>query len=330
MMISWSFSTKGDEKRAMGESRFRADVQAVKGELDKAEYMLSVRRYDLAIETLQKALRDQPENSAIFYTLARVYVGKKWWVDAERSIREALRLDPRTSASHMLYGNILLNMRRIDEAEAAYQASLALQPRSANTHYLYALLLLENRHDPVRAREHASQALELDPAAAGHHMALAKIMASTGEFTEAEQEFERALSLDPENVLVRRVYGWYLLYKRRRPEQALEQVRYAMQLDPMDANVRKMFIQALKAKQKLYGPIWYALVWLMAGWGGNWRKGKTEVNKLRVLFFVALLILAAAFFPPLLVIEGIIALVLVAFGLYDSFLTWQIKQGKLK
>jgi Tfp pilus assembly protein PilF len=251
----------------MARNKFRADVLEVRDELNKAEYALNVRRYDLAIEVLQKMLKEHPENSAIFYTLARAYFAKQELMQANQAVREALRLDPQSSLAHTLYGNILSNIGMIDAADAEYRMSLELEPQSAYTHYMYAALLVDKRKDLVGAREHAGKALELDPAEALHHMVMAKILGVAGEFAEAEVEFSRALSLDPENVHVRRVYGWYLLYKRNRPEQAFEQLKSAMQLNPEDPAVRKIFIAAFIARKKRYRLFWqYSLFLSDKGW----------------------------------------------------------------
>lgn len=239
--------------------KFRADVLEVRDELRKAEAALDVRRYDLAIEILHEMLRGHPENSAVFYTLARAHVYKKAYVEALRAVQESLRLDPGSSQSHTLHGNILSNMGRFNEAEAAYRASLALVPTNAYTHYMYAALLVDKRRDPARAYGHASKALELDPATALHHVTMAKILGLQKRFLEADLEFSRALGLDPENSIVRRVYGWYLLYQRNKPVEAFEHLRRAVQLDPHDAGAHKNLQVALKAKQK-----WYRLNWFIS------------------------------------------------------------------
>ncbi|MGH2509942.1 MAG: tetratricopeptide repeat protein, partial [Ktedonobacteraceae bacterium] len=240
-------------------NKFRADVLEVRDELRKAEAALDVRRYDLAKEILLQMLREHPENSAVFYTLARAHVYSKKHMEALQAIRESLRLDPNSSQSHTLYGGILSNLGRFKDAGEAYRVSLALVPTNAYAHYMYAALLVDKLRDTVRASVHARKALELDPAAALHHVVMAKILGLQKHFVEADLEFHRALSLDPENNIVRRVYSWYLLYQRNNPVEAVEHLKRALQLDPYDAGTRKNFLIALKAKQKLY-----KLNWLIA------------------------------------------------------------------
>jgi Tfp pilus assembly protein PilF len=265
----------------MPANKFRADVLEVQSELKKAEYALDVRRYDLALDLLRKMLQAHPENSAIFYTLARAYFFKKNWPAASQAIRESLRLDPQSSQSHALYGGILLNMKKVSEAEVEYRLSLTLNPMNATAHYVYATLLLEKakkvlafmvleksvnivraqtekQENLVQAEEHARKALELDPAVANHHKAMAEVYAFQEKFEDAEQEFQRALSLDPEGVLVHRSYGAYLLHKRNEPARALEHLRQAMRLEPNHPETRKIFIEALKANYKRYRFVWQA------------------------------------------------------------------------
>ena len=257
-------------------NKFRADVLEVRDELRRAEAALDIRRYDLAIEILREMLKHYPENAAIFYTLARAYIYKKSYPDARQAVRESLRLDPGSSQSHTLHGNILSNMSKLREAEAAYRTSLELAPANAYTHYMYAALLVDKRINLVRAKEHASKALELDPAAALHHLTMAKILGLQKQFAEADLEFSRALNLDPENTIVQRVYGWYLLYQRNKPAQAVEHFKQALQNDPNDASARKSLLIALKAKQK-----WYALNWYILR--------STRKKRIRALLLLALL-----------------------------------------
>lgn len=269
----------------MSADRFRADVQEVRDELRKAEYALDIRRYDLAIDLLHQMLKEHPDNSAVFYTLARAYLGKKKPREASQAVLEALHLDPLSSKCHTLYGIILTNENRFREAALAYQHSLALQPDVANTHYRYSALLIDKLNNISQAKEHALKALALDPATSAYHVVMAKVLAMEGNFAGADDEFRLALSLDPEQALVRRVYGWYLLYKRNQPEQAFEHLQRAVQLDPEDEPTRKIFLVALKAKQKRYRLIWSLNFLLFFRWGKvGW-----------YLFLLALLILIVLF-----------------------------------
>ena len=314
----------------MAENKFRMDVLEVRDELSKAEYALKIRRYDLAIEMLKKTLREHPENSAAFYTLGRAYLAKQELMQANQAVREALRLDPQSSLAHTLYGAILSNLGLVEAADGEYRASLALQPESAYTHYMYAVLLVDKRKDLVLARKHAGKALELDPQEAVHHMVMAKVLGMAGEFAEADAEFGRALSLDPENFHVRRVYSWYLLYKRNRPNQAFEQIKYALHLNPENSDGRKLFIAAFLAQKKRYRFFWqYSLFLSNKSW-----KVRGAIG---LVVFLALWIapMVVTSFNPL--VQGFLTfcyLLVICASIYllvcSLVVNWMIRRGRLK
>lgn len=253
----------------MSAEKFRDDVLEVQNDLQRAEAALNMRRYDLAIELLQSLLKAYPANSAIYYTLARAFLFQKKLREAREAVREALRLDPGYSQAHTLYGNILSEQREISRAEAAYLHSLEIDPVDAYTHYMYAVLLIDKAKNlalPLMqadrlsslhlAETHVREALNAEPEVAMHHGTLAEILGLLEHFDEAESEFQQALRLDPENVLIHRTYGWYLLMKRNRPEEAAEYLRQAMRLNPNDVNTQQLFLTSMQTKKP-----WYRLLW---------------------------------------------------------------------
>lgn len=278
----------------MSAEKFREDVLEVQNDLQRAEAALNMRRYDLAIELLQSLLKEYPANSAIYYTLARAFLFQKKLREARESVREALRLDPGYSQAHTLYGNILSEQREITRAEAAYLRSLELDPLDAYTHYMYAVLLIDKAKNlalPLMqadrlgalhlAETHAREALNAEPEVAMHHGTLAEILGLLERSGGAEAEFQQALRLDPENVLVHRTYGWYLLMKRNRPEEAAEYLRQAMRLNPNDVTTQQLFLTSLQTNKP-----WSRLFW----------RTHFEVNRhgalasiILPLFFIALL-----------------------------------------
>jgi len=91
----------------------------------------------------------------------------------------------------------------------------------------------------ARAKSAAREALKLDDTIADAHSALGTVLGS-GEFDwhGAEREFRRALELSPSSTAVRYDYAWcyamWFLYPLGRVEQALTEMRRALELDPLD------------------------------------------------------------------------------------------------
>jgi serine/threonine protein kinase/tetratricopeptide (TPR) repeat protein len=90
-----------------------------------------------------------------------------------------------------------------------------------------------------KAKSAALEALRLDDTIADAHSALGTIL-GCGEFDwhGAEREFGRALELSPSSAVVRYDYAWcyamWFLYPLGRVEQALTEMRRALELDPLD------------------------------------------------------------------------------------------------
>ncbi len=90
-----------------------------------------------------------------------------------------------------------------------------------------------------RAKSAALEALRLDDAIADAHSALGTVLGS-GEFDwhGAEREFRRALELNPSSSAVRYDYAWcyamWFLLPLGRVEQAMTEMRRALELDPLD------------------------------------------------------------------------------------------------
>jgi serine/threonine-protein kinase len=89
------------------------------------------------------------------------------------------------------------------------------------------------------AKSAALDALRLDDTIADAHSALGTVL-GTGEFDwpGAEREFRRALELNPSSAAIRYDYAWcyamWFLYPLGRVEQALAEMRRALELDPLD------------------------------------------------------------------------------------------------
>jgi serine/threonine protein kinase/Tfp pilus assembly protein PilF len=77
------------------------------------------------------------------------------------------------------------------------------------------------------------KALELDPSSAEGHTARAMTLCQAWKWNEAEAEFHRALALNPNSANTHYFYAVEFLIAQNRLDQALEELRTAMSLDPL-------------------------------------------------------------------------------------------------
>lgn len=96
-----------------------------------------------------------------------------------------------------------------------------------------------------RAREAASKALQLDPLLAEAHATLAVIrFEHEWDFAGADAAYRRAIELRPDYAVARQWYAEYLTAMARHQE-ALAEIRRALQLDPFSRSIHLVYGQIL-------------------------------------------------------------------------------------
>jgi TolB-like protein/Tfp pilus assembly protein PilF len=113
----------------------------------------------------------------------------------------------------------------------------------------YVILSDQEVVKPIEAAEKtksfAEKALGLDPSLAEAHAALASVFVfHFWEWRRAEFEFKRSIELNPKYPTARQWYGKYLSFTGRFDE-ALEQHRKALELDPLSLIININFAEAL-------------------------------------------------------------------------------------
>jgi TolB-like protein/Flp pilus assembly protein TadD len=115
------------------------------------------------------------------------------------------------------------------------------------------------------ARGAAERALELDENLAEAHTALAYALAGTNEWVfnsaalyygadpirleEAESRYQRAIALNPSYATAHHWYG-VLLWTTGRPEEALDEIRRAHELDPLSGTINVALAGALRGNRR--------------------------------------------------------------------------------
>ena len=92
---------------------------------------------------------------------------------------------------------------------------------------------ITSRQAGLLADEATRKALELDDSLPEAHLARADALTFAWKWGEAEKEFRRAIELNPNNAAAHYFYAFTLLVPEKRFEQALEEFRLALSLDPL-------------------------------------------------------------------------------------------------
>ncbi len=108
----------------------------------------------------------------------------------------------------------------------------------AEAYYRAASIFIPSNEAMPKAREAALKAIELDNTVASAYVALG-VVAYRYElkWQEAEEHFKRALSLNPGDATAHEEYGSYFLMAQGRFDEAIKELKIALQLDPYSAIV---------------------------------------------------------------------------------------------
>jgi eukaryotic-like serine/threonine-protein kinase len=198
----------GDMLRNAGSS---ATPAAYEGYLSALGYM---QRYDkpgnldLAIQSLESAVKTDPQFALGFAELGEAYRLKnqvdpnpRWLAEAVANCKRAIEIDPRLPATH----NTLANIH-----EASGQRDLALQE--------------------------FQRVLDINPRDAGALTGLARTYENSGRLTDAETTYQKASALRPDSWDMLDELGSF--YDRQgKYQQAIDQYKKALVLTPDNAQV---------------------------------------------------------------------------------------------
>lgn len=155
-----------------------------------------VRRYDLAIDLIAKAVRLSGDRALFHGNLGEAYRSAGKLGEAEQHLRRALQLDPNLPDVYSNLGNVLRATDRPDEAIAAFRQALRLKASFPEAHNNLGTVL-QMQGDLAGAVSQYEHALRLNPRYAQAHNNLGTARTELGQAVEAIASFRQALAIMP-------------------------------------------------------------------------------------------------------------------------------------
>ncbi len=159
------------------------------------------RRFDEAIDHLDRARRLQPRLSAAFLGLGRCYFERNDLERAGAAYLEALRID-RSAAAALGLAKVLREQRRFDLAERTLRTAAAQHPAHAEITATLGILLHETGR-LAQAEAALNEALAIDPQSSAALYYLGNLKRDVGRWAEAEGFYRRALDVQPDDPDIR-------------------------------------------------------------------------------------------------------------------------------
>ena len=143
-----------------------------------------------------EALRLNPDDPAVRYTLALIYRGMGRVEDALSEVSKAIALEPTSDDMYRLRGRLLADAGRVDEALDDLATARTLRPGYWDNHRTTGLVLYERaRYD--EAVPHLRRVAELRPGNASAYQTLGTALHAAGRVSEALDAYQKALSIAP-------------------------------------------------------------------------------------------------------------------------------------
>jgi tetratricopeptide (TPR) repeat protein len=217
-------------------------------------------RLEQAEQELRQALALEPDEPYAHALLALCLSKREQFDAATQEARQAIHLAPDFGFAHYALAWVLDDRHRWGEALAAIQEALRLEPEDADYCALEAQIHFNQRLWPG-ALEAAERGLRSEPDHVSCTNLRAMALVKLGRKAEAGATIDAALARNPDDAVTHANRGWSYL-EQNEPLKALEHFREALRLDPENEWARLGIIEALKARNLVYGFVLRYFLWM--------------------------------------------------------------------
>jgi tetratricopeptide (TPR) repeat protein len=204
-------------------------------------------QFDLAEDVAQTLRQTYPDDPDVLFNLAELYT--RLWDNVAADLMEK---HPESYRVHQLGGEVMEAQGRIDRAIKEYQLALKENPKVPQLNYRIGRLILQvgGTNANQEALERFQQELAVNPSDAPSEYWIGVIDTNQHQTKEAEEHLRRSESLDP--GLADPCVGLArLLLQEKQPQQAVEELKKAIQLQPNDATAHYELMEAYRDQGKL-------------------------------------------------------------------------------
>ena len=152
-----------------------------------------------AVDSLQNALRKDPDSAIAHYQLGLAYEQQHNDARAESEWRDAVRLRPDLTDAQRALAALELKNGELDALLQTAQQIITAQPNSADG-YLLKAVAEQNRQRYAEAQQDAQHAMQVAPQIPAPYVQMGNIDLLQKRFAEAEKDYRQALDKDPSSA----------------------------------------------------------------------------------------------------------------------------------
>jgi tetratricopeptide (TPR) repeat protein len=205
-LASTAYEDTGDTPQAVSTLR-RALLLAPRNVslyLDFANICFTHESFQVGIDVITEGLSLEPGADDLYVARGVLYVQLAQYDKAEADFEKAYELNPKQSLSTAAQGLAAVQANDLDHALQSVQTKLARKPNDPLLLYLQADVLSQKGAEPGTpefslAMSSAKRAVTLQPTLAAGRGVLAKLYMQTGQYQEAIEQCRKALVIDPKD-----------------------------------------------------------------------------------------------------------------------------------
>jgi tetratricopeptide (TPR) repeat protein len=205
-LASRAYEDSGDTPRAVSTLRqaLLLDPRNISFYLDFATICFAHESFRVGIDVITEGLSLQPNADDLYVARGVLYVQLAQYDNAEADFEKAYELNPNQSLSTAAQGLAAVQANDLDHALVSIQGKLKLKPNDPLLLYLQADVLSQKGADPGTpefqlAMRSAQKSVTLQPTLAASRAVLAKLYMQTGQYQEAIEQCRKALRIDPKD-----------------------------------------------------------------------------------------------------------------------------------
>ncbi|MFZ0484580.1 MAG: tetratricopeptide repeat protein, partial [Desulfobacterales bacterium] len=199
-----------------------------------------LKKYDLALTNLNKAMSINPKLMDVFTNIILVHAAKKEFKTAlllcDDQLKNVQDKPALKSILHNLKGELYLAQLKTTDAEESFKAALKENPNFPQPYYALAkIYLMEKQED--KAIDQYKAILEKNPNQAGPHMLLGTIYDVQKRFDLAEKHYNTALDINPDFSPAANNLAYLLAKQDKDMNKALSLAQKARETLPGDPKI---------------------------------------------------------------------------------------------
>jgi cellulose synthase operon protein C len=190
------FKNRLDEASKLDDEILKANPHDVEALVFKGEVQLHQKDPGAAVDSLQNALRNDPDNAIAHYWLGNAFAQQHNEDQSRQEWREAVRLRPDLTDAQRALAGLALRHGDIETVLQTAQQIITAQPYAADGYILKGVADLAREHF-AEAQQDAQQALQRAPLNPAPYVQMGNIQLIQKHYAEAEKFYQQALDKDP-------------------------------------------------------------------------------------------------------------------------------------